>query len=187
MAIPEKLQEKASRGGQRLWLQSVRSERRGQNAFGPLLQGRLRSADRSTRQAATTADAAGMRTPDGVRSPGSPVRIQVSDTQAYRQFGNAVVVPVVEFVAEAMRPHIETALRRQSRRRTWPASYGCHDHWPRPPLRSPPMADVVSPAVRSRMMAGIKGANTRPEMLLRKGLHAQGFRFRLHYRALPGS
>ena len=48
------------------------------------------------------------------------------------------------------------------------------------------MADVVSPAVRSRMMAGIKGANTRPEMLLRKGLHAQGFRFRLHDRALPG-
>ena len=37
-------------------------------------------------------------------------RIEVSDTQAYRQFGNAVVVPVVEFLARAMQPHIETAL-----------------------------------------------------------------------------
>lgn len=37
-------------------------------------------------------------------------RIGVSDTQAYRQFGNSVVVPVVEFLAEAMRPHLEQAL-----------------------------------------------------------------------------
>jgi DNA (cytosine-5)-methyltransferase 1 len=37
-------------------------------------------------------------------------RIEVSDTQAYRQFGNAVVVPVVEFVAQAMKPYIETAI-----------------------------------------------------------------------------
>lgn len=36
--------------------------------------------------------------------------IPVSDTQAYRQFGNAVVVPVVEFLAQAMKPHLETAL-----------------------------------------------------------------------------
>jgi DNA (cytosine-5)-methyltransferase 1 len=36
--------------------------------------------------------------------------IPVSDTQAYRQFGNAVVVPVVEFLAKAMQPHIENAL-----------------------------------------------------------------------------
>lgn len=32
--------------------------------------------------------------------------IPVSDTQAYRQFGNSVVVPLVEVVAQAMRPHI---------------------------------------------------------------------------------
>jgi len=37
-------------------------------------------------------------------------RIEVSDTQAYRQFGNAVVVPVVEFVADAMKVHIKAAL-----------------------------------------------------------------------------
>lgn len=48
------------------------------------------------------------------------------------------------------------------------------------------MADVVDKATRSRMMAGIKGANTRPEMALRKALHALGLRFRLHAKRLPG-
>lgn len=38
-------------------------------------------------------------------------KIPVSDTQAYRQFGNAVVVPVVEFLAKQMRPHIAGALQ----------------------------------------------------------------------------
>lgn len=37
-------------------------------------------------------------------------RIEVSDTQAYRQFGNAVVVPVVEFVAKAIEPYIRKAM-----------------------------------------------------------------------------
>lgn len=41
---------------------------------------------------------------------GSEFRIPVSDTQAYRQFGNAVVVPVVRAVAELMAPHIEAAV-----------------------------------------------------------------------------
>lgn len=36
------------------------------------------------------------------------------------------------------------------------------------------------------MMSGIRGTNTKPELLLRKGLHALGFRFRLHDRSLPG-
>lgn len=36
------------------------------------------------------------------------------------------------------------------------------------------------------MMAGIKGKNTKPEMQVRKALHAAGFRFRLHDRKLPG-
>lgn len=39
-------------------------------------------------------------------------KIPVSDTQAYRQFGNAVVVPVVEFLAEAMKPFIEVAIEK---------------------------------------------------------------------------
>ncbi len=48
------------------------------------------------------------------------------------------------------------------------------------------MADIVSPAVRSRMMAGIRGKDTRPELLIRKGLFARGLRYRLHDRKLPG-
>lgn len=35
-------------------------------------------------------------------------------------------------------------------------------------------------------MSGIRGKDTRPEMLLRKALHAAGFRFRLHDSRLPG-
>lgn len=35
-------------------------------------------------------------------------------------------------------------------------------------------------------MAGIKGKNTKPELLVRKGLHALGFRFRLHSKDVPG-
>jgi len=47
--------------------------------------------------------------------------------------------------------------------------------------------DVVDAATRSRMMAGIKSKNTKPEMTVRKYLHARGFRYRLHVRSLPGS
>lgn len=49
-----------------------------------------------------------------------------------------------------------------------------------------PVPDIVSPAVRSRMMAGIKGKDTKPEMLIRRGLFAKGFRYRLHDKRLPG-
>lgn len=49
------------------------------------------------------------------------------------------------------------------------------------------MADVVSPEVRSRMMSGIRGKDTQPEMLVRRYLHGQGMRYRLHDRALPGA
>ncbi|MFT3669674.1 MAG: very short patch repair endonuclease [Pseudoxanthomonas sp.] len=48
------------------------------------------------------------------------------------------------------------------------------------------MADIVSPDVRSRMMSGIRARNTKPEMLLRRALHARGLRFRLHRKDLPG-
>lgn len=46
--------------------------------------------------------------------------------------------------------------------------------------------DTVSKEVRSRMMAGIRGSNTAPEIKVRKLLHKHGFRFRLHSRDLPG-
>jgi DNA (cytosine-5)-methyltransferase 1 len=39
-------------------------------------------------------------------------KIPVSDTQGYRQFGNAVVVPVIEAIAEYMEPHLMAALER---------------------------------------------------------------------------
>ena len=35
-------------------------------------------------------------------------------------------------------------------------------------------------------MAAIRGADTKPEMSIRRGLHALGFRYRLHDRKLPG-
>lgn len=48
------------------------------------------------------------------------------------------------------------------------------------------MADVVDAATRSRMMSGIKGKDTKPEIAIRLGLHAAGFRYRLHANAVPG-
>lgn len=47
--------------------------------------------------------------------------------------------------------------------------------------------DVVDAAVRSRMMAGIKGKDTKPEILVRRCLSAAGIRYRLHLRDLPGA
>jgi DNA (cytosine-5)-methyltransferase 1 len=46
------------------------------------------------------------------KSQGSDFKIPVSDTQAYRQFGNAVVVPVVRAVAQLMEPHIKCPIEK---------------------------------------------------------------------------
>lgn len=48
------------------------------------------------------------------------------------------------------------------------------------------MADIVSSDVRSKMMAGIRGTNTKPELMIRKALHRKGFRYSLHRKNLPG-
>jgi DNA mismatch endonuclease (patch repair protein) len=48
------------------------------------------------------------------------------------------------------------------------------------------MADVHSKETRSYNMSRIKAKNTKPEMLVRKFLHANGFRYRLHVKDLPG-
>ncbi len=48
------------------------------------------------------------------------------------------------------------------------------------------MTDIVDPQTRSRMMSRIRGRNTRPEVGLRRALHARGLRYRLHDRRLPG-
>lgn len=44
---------------------------------------------------------------------GADFIIPVSDTQAYRQFGNSVVVPAVKAVAEHMKPHLFAALGKR--------------------------------------------------------------------------
>ncbi|OEY71963.1 very short patch repair endonuclease [Salegentibacter salarius] len=48
------------------------------------------------------------------------------------------------------------------------------------------MADVHDKKTRSYNMSQIKGMDTRPEMIVRKFLHAHGFRYSLHSKKLPG-
>lgn len=48
------------------------------------------------------------------------------------------------------------------------------------------MADIVSIETRSRMMSSIRARDTKPEMLVRRYLHALGFRYRLSPREVPG-
>lgn len=48
------------------------------------------------------------------------------------------------------------------------------------------MTDVVNSQTRSRMMAGIRSKNTKPELALRFALHAAGFRYRLHAKTISG-
>jgi DNA mismatch endonuclease (patch repair protein) len=48
------------------------------------------------------------------------------------------------------------------------------------------MGDIVDSKTRSRIMSAIGGKNTKPEVALRRFLHRQGFRFRLHKKNLPG-
>jgi DNA mismatch endonuclease (patch repair protein) len=48
------------------------------------------------------------------------------------------------------------------------------------------VTDIVDAATRRRMMQGIRGRDTKPELLVRRGLHARGFRYVLGGRGLPG-
>ena len=48
------------------------------------------------------------------------------------------------------------------------------------------MADVHSKETRSYNMSRIRSKDTKPELLVRKFLHAQGFRYRLHVKDMPG-
>lgn len=47
--------------------------------------------------------------------------------------------------------------------------------------------DIKSPKARSLNMAAVRSKNTKPEIAVRKLLHAAGYRFRLHSKDLPGS
>jgi len=48
------------------------------------------------------------------------------------------------------------------------------------------MADIFTTQKRSEVMRKIKSKDTKPEVILRKALHRQGLRFRLHVTKLPG-
>lgn len=48
------------------------------------------------------------------------------------------------------------------------------------------MTDVHSPEIRSKNMRAIRSADTKPELIIRKGLHAAGLRYRLGGAGLPG-
>ena len=48
------------------------------------------------------------------------------------------------------------------------------------------MVDIVDTETRSRMMSNIRGKDTKPELILRRALHARGLRYRLHVKDLPG-
>ncbi|MEP7237380.1 MAG: hypothetical protein ABI685_05935 [Ferruginibacter sp.] len=48
------------------------------------------------------------------------------------------------------------------------------------------MADVHNAAQRSYNMSRIKGRDTKPEMLVRKFLHSNGYHCKLHDKKLPG-
>lgn len=49
------------------------------------------------------------------------------------------------------------------------------------------MVDIVSPEKRSAMMAAVRTKNTRPELIVRRILHREGLRYRLHRSDLPGA
>ena len=48
------------------------------------------------------------------------------------------------------------------------------------------MTDVQTPLQRHNTMSAIRGKNTKPEMIVRRGLWKRGFRYRLNYKRLPG-
>jgi DNA mismatch endonuclease (patch repair protein) len=48
------------------------------------------------------------------------------------------------------------------------------------------MVDIVDTVTPSKMMSGIRGKNTKPELFIRKKLFREGFRYRIHVNSLPG-
>ena len=46
--------------------------------------------------------------------------------------------------------------------------------------------DNLSPSERSKIMARVRSKNSRPEMVVRRLIHAEGYRYRLHVQDLPG-
>jgi DNA mismatch endonuclease, patch repair protein len=48
------------------------------------------------------------------------------------------------------------------------------------------MVDIVPPEKRSVMMAAVRRKDTKPELIVRRMLYREGFRYRLHRKGLPG-
>ena len=48
------------------------------------------------------------------------------------------------------------------------------------------MSDTLSPEARSERTSHVRGKDTKPEMAVRRMVHAMGYRYRLHRRDLPG-
>ena len=73
--------------------------------------------------------------------------------------------------------------------RSWTRSHDTWNHGSWPILRNgrgTKLPDIVDARTRSRMMAGIRGKDTKPERLIRHALHARGLRYRLHASNVPG-
>jgi DNA mismatch endonuclease (patch repair protein) len=49
------------------------------------------------------------------------------------------------------------------------------------------VVDILTPEQRQRCMSQVGSKNTTPEILVRRLLHALGYRFRLHRKDLPGT
>lgn len=48
------------------------------------------------------------------------------------------------------------------------------------------MVDTLTPAQRSKQMALVRDRDTQPELVVRRVVHRNGYRYRLHVRTLPG-
>ena len=49
------------------------------------------------------------------------------------------------------------------------------------------MTDTVTAAVRSKIMSRVTSRDTKPELAVRRALHAAGYRYRLNRKDLPGN
>ena len=124
---------------------------------------------RQGRGTTAPADAARMRPAHGLRRA-RPKRLSASPFPIPRLTSSSATPSSCRpsmAVARHMEPHIREAVAQAAEEKA-----------PRRAAR--PVPDIVDSATRSRMMAGIRSTNTRPEIAIRKALHAAGFRYRLH-------
>lgn len=58
---------------------------------------------------------------------------------------------------------------------------------PKKNSRTRKISRQLAPEVRGRIMSKIRSKDTRPELFIRSLIHRMGYRFRLHYKHLPGT